>query len=32
MGDHLGEVKSNKKVVSMTRYTSRGKAHKQNPA
>lgn len=31
MGEHLGEVKLNKKMVSMTGYTSRGEAHKQNP-
>lgn len=31
MGDHLGEVKLNKKVVSVTGYTSRGEEHKQNP-
>lgn len=31
MADHLEEVKLNKKVASKTGYTSRGKAHKQNP-
>lgn len=31
MADHLEEVKLNKKVANKTEYTSRGKAHKQNP-
>lgn len=29
MGHHLGEMKLNKKVVSMTAYISRGEAHKK---
>lgn len=32
VADHLGEVNLNRKVASNTGYTSRGKAHKQNPA
>lgn len=32
MADHLEEVKLNKKMAGKTGYTSRGKAHKQNPA